>query len=239
MWRPDQLPIVLVEAGAEALHRRAGELDAEQAVHGLDALPEVGFHPLLAAAFRGAGLGVWQEFPFPGEPGRRPRHSERERCDLVITKSPDAAIRDPVQALREELASAGTLFEGHDRIDAACGVAPADAFWLEVKLIGQFCYSHGVPGPNRTYAAELLRTAPADIPKLVRDPGIRFAGLQLVLFTADAKVAEHDLGVVMDRCLRKGLPVSAPEMASFPVGDRIGNGVCTLALIPVRGGATP
>src|SRR5690606_6705856 len=105
MWRPDQLPIMLVDLAADALRNRSQELAAEQAVYGLDALSEVEFHPILAAAFRAAGLGVWPEQPYPGHPGKRPKRVERERCDLVLTESPDAPLRDPV-AHRNELEAA-------------------------------------------------------------------------------------------------------------------------------------
>src|ERR1043165_8591228 len=81
MWRPD----LIADAAAAALERHACELELAQSVRGLDALAELAFHPLLAAAFRDAGWQVLSECPYPREVSRRPGHAERERCDLVLT----------------------------------------------------------------------------------------------------------------------------------------------------------
>lgn len=241
MWRPDQLPIVLVDLAADALRRRSEELAAEQAVYGLDALSEVEFHPLLAGAYRDAGYGVWPEQPYPGQPGKRPRHSERERCDLVITQSPAWPLRDPVAEQNELEVAAGTLFapQAEAMLTGMRSTPPEDAFWLEVKLVGQFCYSADIPGPNTTYASELLRVVPSDLPKLARDRRLRHTGLLLILFTSDRQVADHDLAALMHRCLDRALPVASPAVARLPIDDRIGNQLCTLALIPVRPGEKP
>lgn len=241
MWRPDQLPIELVDLAADALRKRSEELAAEQAVYGLDALSEVEFHPLLAAAYRSAGLGVWPEQPYPGSPGKRPRRTARERCDLVLTESADAPLRDPVAHQTELEVAAGTLFapQAEALIARSRFTPPEDAFWLEIKLVGQYCYSAGIPGQNQTYSSELLRIAPGDLPKLVRDPRIRHAGLLLILLTADRPIADHDLAALMHRCLDRSLPVSSPSIARLPIEDRIGNRLCTLALIPLRPAISP
>jgi hypothetical protein len=235
MWRPDQ--IADIAGGALASH--AAELELEQAVHGIDSLQEVEFHPVLAAAFAGAGMGAFREWPFPGEVSRRPKHSERERCDLVLTEGPGVLV-DPLAEAKEREALEGTLFEdvGCGMSDLGCGASrrwtPEEALWLEVKLVGQFCYSAGVPGANRTYSSELVRLPQGDIAKLARERAIRHAGLLLILFTADEATAEHDLGVFMHRCLDRELPVGSPSTSRFGVQDRIGNRVCTVALVPVR-----
>jgi hypothetical protein len=236
MWRPDHLPTILVDIAAEALRKRSRELAAEQAVDGLDALSEVQFHPLLAAAFRATGMGVWPEQPYPGQPGRRPKRVERERCDLVLTQDPEAPIGDPVARLLELDRAESTLFapQAEAILNQQRLTPPEDAFWLEVKLVGQFCYSAGIPGANQTYTSELLTIAPSDLPKLARDQRIRHAGLLLIHFTADDEVARHDLAALVHRCLDRSLPVSTPSIARFDIDDRIGNQRCTLALIPVR-----
>jgi hypothetical protein len=234
MWVPDQLPTMLVDIAAEGLQKRSGELEAEQAVYGLDALSEVQFHPLLAAAFRGAGFGVWPEQPLPGIVSNRPKRAERERCDLVLTESPLHPLVDPVAVLKESDAAAGTLFAGQMAPPKPRGVPPEEAYWLEVKLVEQFCFSAGVPGPNRSYSSELLSIAPRDIPKLAADTLVRFGGLMLILFTAGREVAEHDLGAMAHRCLDQGFPVAAPCWRGFAVPDRIGNTWCTISILPVR-----
>jgi hypothetical protein len=231
MWRMEQI----ADVAAAGLRERSSALQFEQAVRGLDAMAEVEFHPLLAAAFEGAGFGVHREFPYPGQPGGRPRHAERERCDLVLTAEPGLAIRDPVAELRTRDAAEGTLFEPlADALAVAPGAGPDEACWLEVKLVGQFCFNAGVPGPNRAYSSEILTLAAADIPKLARDRLIRHAALLLILFTADRETAEHDLAAFAHRCLDKDLPVVSPSIARFGVPDLIGNTVCSVCVMPVR-----
>jgi hypothetical protein len=245
MWRPE----VIVDVAAEGLRAHAAALELEQAVHGIDALSEVEFHPLLASAFGAAGWGVWCERGYPGKvggTGKRPRRAERERCDLVLTGD-GAGLVDPVDAAKEGDAIEGTLFAealqesgtGEPRTARPwypAAVSPEDAFWLEVKLVGQFCFNAGVPGANRTYASEFLRLPAGDISKLARDGVIRHAGLLLILFTADQRTADHDLGVFVNRCLDRDLPMQSPAVARFRIADRIGNSLCTVTVVPVRGG---
>lgn len=229
MWRPDQI----ADIAAAALHERSEALRLEQAVRGLDALSEVQFHPILADALAAAGFGVATEFPYPGLPGRRPKRSERERCDLVLTPSPEVPILDPVAEAVQREEAAGGLFDPELVAQAYPGIPPEEAYWVEVKLVGQHCFSAGVPGPNRTYASELLTTAAADLMKLSRDARICFGALLLILFNADERTATHDLAAFMHRCLDKELPVMSPSRASFEVPDLIGNAVCTAAMVPI------
>jgi len=232
MFRTD----LLAEMAASTLRFRAAELVKEQAVKGLDALPETGFHPLLAAGFGREGLGVFREQPYPGEPARRPRHAERERCDLVLTDRPGAPLLDPVARLKAQDAAAGTLFEvaAPSMLAAEPGIHPTDAFWIEIKLVGQFCYTNGVPGPNRAYTTEMLRLAASDIPKLSRDPLIHHAAALVILFTADEATAKHDIATFLHACLDRDLPVGSPTSIGFVIPDMIGNRRCTVTLVPVR-----
>ena len=207
-------PADIADAVALGLRAHAAALDAEGAVRGLDALDELGLHPILAEALAAAGCGVHREQRYPADRGKR-RRSEGERCDLVLT--PDARdLRAPDVA--------GTLFDDPDATDLE------DAFWLEVKTVSQFTPE----GANRSYSSQLLSTVRRDVTKLSKEPGILHAGLLIVLFARDEQVTEHDLDIWHDRCLRRGLPVSVPARRHVPLTDRHGNAVATIAVYPVH-----
>ena len=229
MWNTD----VLVEAAAAALRRESTRLRDETAVRGLDACAEVPLHALLAEGFRDAGFGVYRERPFPGVDGTRPKFSERERCDLALTPDPGVTLLDPVERLVARDAASQTLF-GADAAPIATGIEPGEAYWLEVKAIGQYCYSAGVPGPNRTYSSELLAGPARDLIKLEWDGAVRHAGAMVVLFTESEGTARHDLAVVLHKCLDRELAVASPVVRSFPIPDLIGNTACSVCLIPLR-----
>lgn len=223
----------LAQFAADALTGHARLLAAEQAVRGLDSLPELGFHPLLARAFADAGFGVHPEQPYPTPPRRLPRHSERERCDLALTQCP-GLIADAVDLQREHAALEGTLF-AHAAHATLPGIAPSDVLWIEVKVIAQHGLSAGVLAPNAAYASELLRGPATDAAKLARDPRILHAAVLVVLFTASAEIADHDLGVLTHRLLDRDLPIASPIRVTMPIPDLLGNSACTIALVPVRG----
>ena len=232
MWCPE----ALVQACTAALRADAERLDAEQAVHGLDALDEAAFHPLLAAGLAVAGVGVLREQPYPGVPTRRARHAERERCDLVALEQPGMRLVDETVELRERDRAVGTLFEQAalaERMPADC-VPPSEAVWLEVKVVGQFTYVDRFAGPNRRYASELVVGPLADARKLCADHAIRQAGVIIILLTTDAATAEHDLHALVHKALDRDLPVGTPIIDGFDITDRIGNSRCTVALLPVR-----
>jgi hypothetical protein len=231
MWRCDDL----AEAAAGRLRQRAAELDLEQAVRGIDALTEVELHPLLRAGLAAGGFGVLAEQPYPGEPERRPLHRERERCDLVLVppEGVAAGLADPVLELRDADEAARTLFAGVAP-SREPKVAPQDAFWMEVKVVGQYAFIAGVPVPNGAYASDLVRGPATDAAKLGRDPLITQAGVLLVHFTADERTAAHDLGIMIHRCLDRDLRVCEPVTNRFPITDRIGNSLCSVSLIRVR-----
>ena len=201
-----------VDAG---FRRRVAEEELEQAVYGFDALDELGLHPLIFDALAAAGWGVHRERTYPGDE-HKPKKSQGRRCDCVLTRA-GLPLRD-----REVR---GTVFDAIEAED------PEDAFWLEIKTVAQ----HETSGPFRRYSAELLNPVQKDVRKLWSDGVIRHAGLLLVLFTVDAEVAEHDLAVWHDKCLSKGLPVSAPAVRGRPIPDRIGNAWCAAAVFGVRG----
>src|SRR6187549_575646 len=63
----------LADALAAGLERAVAATELEQAVRGLDARSELELHPLLHAALREAGYGVFPEQRFPRERGKRRR----------------------------------------------------------------------------------------------------------------------------------------------------------------------
>ena len=157
---------------------------------------------------------MFREQRYPADQGKR-RESEGERCDLVLTSD-----NRPLASSERK----ATLFEPADAV-------PLDeAFWLEVKTVAQFT----IEGPNRNYTSQLLSTIRHDITKLSKDQGILHAGLLIVMYVQSQEVADHDLCIWQDRCLQRNLPIASPSQRSFPISDRLGNGVCVLAFYPVR-----
>ncbi|MGD9789319.1 MAG: hypothetical protein AB7Q00_06435 [Phycisphaerales bacterium] len=235
---------------ARALIAREDLLRREQAVYGLDALDELKIHEILAAAITTEGLGVLREQPFPGKPGSRAKRSARERCDLVLTHKPGVVLRDPVAATLERDALVGSLFES-TALPPTPGVDPAEAFWLEVKAVGQFCFRAGVPTPNSAYSSEITAAIRDDLLKLSREiehqdnevtqqptrgtrssaSAMTHAGLLLVLFTADEATATHDRVAAMHRAIDLGARLREHASATLPILDRIGNVCCSLTLL--------
>jgi hypothetical protein len=210
MWSPADI----ADAVEQGFARRARELDEEHAVYGLDVLDELRLHPLIEASFRKAGYGVHREQRYPAD--RRKRIlSEGERCDFVLTAE-GRPLRNPE--------AAATLFDPSDATDLD------EAYWLEVKTVSQFTPA----GPNPQYASQLLSTVRRDVSKLSKDPDILHAGLLIVLFVEDERVAEHDLRIWHERCIARGLPVGAPAVRLLPITERLGHALCAIAVFPVQ-----
>ncbi len=207
------------EVCAATLRASAEALDAEHSPYGLDAQSEVELQDTLATGLRAHGWGVIREARYPAVAGR-PKRSEGERCDLVLTTQPDVPLLDPLME--------GTLFAGR-------GVPHDEAMWLEVKLARQFAIVGGVAAPNSAYAAEVLTRATADVRKLSGEPGAGTRAAVLVMFTRDAPTAEHDTLAWAHRCLDQGWSIGAPERVGFSIVERIGNAWCEVVLMPVRG----
>lgn len=208
----------LLRSVRTALEEEALRRDADDAPTGLDALDELSMHEIVRAGLAGADVGVLSEQRYPGDRSRR-RRSEGERCDIALTPRPGAAIEDP-------LADPGLFGAG--------AIPPEEALWIEVKLARQFVVIEGEARPDRGYSSQLLQSATADVRKLGADPRIRTGAAMLIMFGVEAGVLEHDLDVWCNRCLTKGLDISPPIVESFPIRDRIGNGVCQAALIEVH-----
>lgn len=219
---------------ARALRGAAEALDTEQSPRGLDALDELALHPILADGLAAEGLGVLREQPYPGAAGH-PIRRERERCDLVLTDSPGLPLRDPVSDRRERRAAVGTLFERHvaESQPPAAGVPCDEAFWLEVKVVGQFCFTDGVPGPNPTYVADMTACL-SDLAKLARDPIILHAAAVTIVFSQDERTLRHDFAIAVDRAIRGQTPIGGPGLECFAITDRIGNAVAGVGVIPLR-----
>jgi len=205
----------IADAVYHGLVARAHMDDAEHAVYGFDALDELGLHPILHKALRDAGYGVWPEQRYPGH-WHKAKRSHGLRCDTVLTPN-GLPMRD--------VAVRGTLFDDGSAID------PEGAYWLEIKTVAQ----HQTDGPFKRYSAELLSPVANDVRKIWSDGVIQHGGLLIVLFTQDQHVAEHDLAIWHERCLKKGFPVGPPAVRGFPIMDRIGNAWCSAAVFGVRG----
>ncbi len=270
VWSTD----AIADTVASALQQRDADLRAEQSVYGLDVLPELALHTLIAgglslstqhSALSTPPWGVLREQPYPHEWFRKlkpdatglslPLPRDRMRCDIVLTPEPNQTLDDSLLTEKQRRAEAkeleGTLFESLSASHLAPGAAdpshlptsppshllttpPESAFWLEIKLTGQFTSTSGLPGPNRTYASELTRNPITDLKKLAADHRIHHAGVLIVLFTADERTATHDLAVLAHRVLDKDIPIASPAMRHFPIPDRIGNTTCTVCVLALR-----
>ncbi len=206
----------IADAVAAGLKEQAARDDLEQAVYGFDARDELGLHPLLHDALRQAEYGVWPEQRYPSDRDK-PRRSEGKRCDMVLTRSPDLPLKDPLVT--------GTLFDNQPAAEVE------QAYWLEVKLVAQF----ETEGPFPRYSAELMSPVTQDIRKIWTEPLIVHGGLLLVLFCGDQQIAEHDMGIWHERCMHKGFPVAPPAARGFAITDRIGNGWCQIGVFGIRG----
>jgi hypothetical protein len=231
VWSIDEL----ADTAAAGIADANLALRDEDAVRGLDHLDELEIHTVLEAAFVHADLGVLREHPFPSPPKRRPKASERERCDLVLLPEPDLTLADPETQLAEREDAEATLFaQSAEQLVTPADLDPADAFWLEIKATGQFVARDDVPQPNSRYTTELVRAPANDIRKLAREPLAVHAAAAIVLFAADEPTARHDLGVAVHRWLDDHLPIRSPAIRITPIDDRIGNTVAAVCLAPIR-----
>ncbi len=181
-------------------------------------------------------MGVLREVGYPSSPKSRPNQTQRQRCDLVLTPHAGQPLFDPIDEQRERDRAVGTLFESAAKThEPNPGDAqPQDAFWIEIKSVGQFSYVEGVPGPNPKYTNELLGGPKADVIKLASDPLIHHGASLIILFAAEKHIGPHDITVAVNTMLDHDLPVSLPIFESFEITNHAGNAWCTLGLIPIR-----
>lgn len=213
----------------DGLARVEESLRIERAVAGLDALDEIRLHGLIASALESTGFGVLREVPFPSLSPAQKRDPQRMRCDIVLTPHPGVRIHDALQSLRRKSASEGLLFASAEPE----GIDPRECLWVEVKCVGQFTFTSGVPQPNRAYASELIGAVRRDAIKLASDALIAHAAGLVLLFSESREVAEHDLGVAANRALDHGAPIRAFHFEHSPILDRIGNRVLTIAAFEI------
>jgi hypothetical protein len=230
MWDAHEL----VRTARQGLEDASRATVIEQAVHGIDSLSEVRMHPVFADAFLTGGLGVIREHPYPGIADKRPKFAERQRCDLVLLPRPGQVLLDPVAELLQQDKATGTLFESFATAPTVAidALRSEEAFWLEVKVVGQYCYTQGVPGPNRAYGSELTSSLYTDLAKINADAALRFSGLLLILFADTEETASHDLNIALHRALDRGHTFRSPITETFHIPDRIGNSVCAVTLLP-------
>lgn len=151
------------------------------------------------------------------------------RCDLVLTPARGVVLSD-ARSPTDIVHRAGSLFEGMDATPASQKAPATACYWLEVKVVAQFCYTLGVPGPNRTYASELRHAVRTDLRKLAAQRDIGPCALLLILFAADDSIASHDSAVALHDALRGGMELDACERGWCAIQDRIGNRVCHVTL---------
>ena len=232
VWSVDEV----ATAAADALADAAARLEEDQSPFGLDRLGEVELHPLLASGLERSGWGVLREVLYPGEGGRRVRESERLRCDLVLGPAGMRAVRDEVRIGRRVREAAGGLFEQVARREEparAEGIDPGEAMWVEVKVVGQYCYEAGVPGPNRSYAGDLV-AAGRDAKKLAGGRGLVHGCVLVALFAGEERIARHDLVAAVHRWVDRDWPVSTTAIEVRPIRERIGNTVVAVMAARVR-----
>jgi len=250
----------ILDACEQHLRDHNSALDQEQATTGLDALDEVQVHPLLASALKAAGLGVLREHPLPGpdgqliDPKRLPKHSQRERCDLVLLPTNRHALIDWVREQKDRSCWQESLFQTlampPPLPDASLCVNAWDAFWLEVKVVAQHAFVDGVPRPNAAWSSQLVSSLTHDLAKLAAHhhhdaarPGSSLpnAALLLVVFAETPELIAHDLPIAFHRALDKAVAFRSPLHASrrdassppgFAIADRIGNAWCQCILVP-------
>ena len=207
----------LADAIYDGLYQAAKDDDLAQEVYSIDALDELGLHPLIQRALEGGGFGVYPEQRYPADRiGRQSKNKAKgKRCDIVLT--PDLRPLSEPDAVE-------TLFAPADAVPLE------QAFWLEIKTVSQYT----TEGPFARYSAELLQPVSKDIRKMASDANLHHAALLLVLFTETESIAKHDLIAWQDKCLQKGYPVAIPTTRGFNLNNRLGNGYATIAIFPVR-----
>lgn len=216
----------LAQFVADGLARAEQELSREQAVSGLDALDEVSLHGVLERILSESGFGLLREVPYPSLTPEQKRDPQRKRCDFVLTPERGQRIRDAL-ANRRRKTPEPTLFAAADTEHSEAD--PTDCYWIEVKCVGQFTCTHDVPGPNTTYASELINAVRKDTAKLAGDALIARGVLLLLLFCETRAIAEHDLAVAANRTLDRGGSLGQVRLRCASIPDRIGNRLVTAA----------
>lgn len=194
-----------------ALQLREQELRLEQAVYGLDSLPEVSLHQLLAAALC-MHYEVAREVYYPSTVGRR--LAQRARCDLVLSPKGSPLRLDTVPA---------------DLFTSANQTPPEESLWIEVKAAWQFRapeHRHG------GYGAQWRQAIIQDLRKMEQEARIAEAALLLVVFNESQQVLEKDLELFEVVLAQKEVLAGFRQVRSVPIPDRIGHHFCSIAIWP-------
>jgi len=203
-------PADIVDAAADTLARAAGELDAEEAVRGIDDLSAGAVQQLLAEGFERAGWIVQREVRYPSQ--RRGSKATLVRCDMVLTN--DAPLQSDAPA---------TLF---DRLEPT---PPQGACWIEVRVAA----ANNVEGAERSYERTLTLGAMADAAVLASDPQIHHALLLMVLFGSVDEALHKDVARWTDEALMAGVPLQPPRVRGFHLRERRGNGAALVVGVPI------
>jgi hypothetical protein len=195
----------ILELIANALEHQSSIFDAEQAVRGIDCLTENELRDRIRESLIAADIQAVHEERYPDAKCIE-RQKYGHRCDLVLLPSdtPSDLKGDP------DWCAAG--------------------YWLEIKRVSQFLES----GPNWWYEHALLEAIPQDIYKLAKDSKIFYAGLVLILFSANSQSGNYDLKIWKQRAMEKGCPVGVPRIHQFSITNRLGNEHAFIALFPLR-----
>ncbi|GMV26316.1 MAG: hypothetical protein AMXMBFR58_23470 [Phycisphaerae bacterium] len=211
-----------------ALREVSCALDAEQQPKGLDSFDEKKLQQVLAEGIAGAsGLVVLREQHFPTIRRTGARFSQRERCDLVILP---AGARELAAPAPEGTAQERETALWSSPAERERGAAAGEAYWVEVKVVGQVEYRRGVPVPNVQYSTQLIDALCKDLQKMADDPLIEHGAVLDVVFCSEASVAEHDMAVAIGRCMDRGLVPGSVRHEDFMLADRVGNRVCSVWL---------
>jgi hypothetical protein len=186
-------------------------LRLEQAVYGLDVKEERELHALLADGLA-CHYAVSREVHYPSSIGRKLTH--RQRCDLVLCP--------PGRPLRLDHAPSG-LFDPPDQS------RPEEALWLEVKVAYQYREGGARHGG---YGGQWRNAIIEDLRKMEAEPGIREAGLILVVFNESETILEKDLEAFETLLAEREVLAGFRQVRSVPILDRIGHRLCTAAVWP-------
>jgi hypothetical protein len=201
----------LADRLGQSLQKAEDEIRLEQAVYGLDAKDELALQTLLADSLR-VFYEVAREVHYPSTAGRKLSH--RPRCDLVLTPKGRPLKLDSAPE---------TLFDAPD----LC--SPAEALWLEVKIAYQFKEGGARHGG---YSAQWRNAVVEDLRKMEADDLIRTAGLVLIVFNESEQILAKDLDLFELVLAQKEVLAGFRQVRSIPIWDRIGHGLCTVAVWP-------
>jgi hypothetical protein len=200
----------------EVLNAAESELRDEQAVYGLDVKDERDIQSLLAGRLK-TRYEVAREIHYPSTQGRKLSH--RLRCDLVL--SPKDHPLEPSVLPEQSLFTLSSVPQ--------CYCKASEALWLEVKVAYQF-REGGVR--HGGYGAQWRQKVVADLQKMEAELLIREAGLVLIVFNESRDILDKDLELFEDVLAMKEVLAGFRQVRSFPILDRIGHGLCTVAMWP-------